>query len=176
MRPEAMERSCTSTSTSTVWIGLGANLGDARAHLVHAVHAMRQWPGTQVLQVSSLYRSAPVDAAGEDYLNAVAALQTTLSPAELWQHLQATEQAAGRQRPYRNAPRTLDLDVLLWGEQRIESRTLRVPHPRLYERAFVLRPLQELRPGWVSAEQLQAVADQRIECIERFECFAATLA
>lgn len=159
MRPEV------TVCPQTVWIGLGANLGDARANLVNAVDAMRQWPSTQVLQVSSLYRSAPVDAAGEDYLNAVAALQTALSPAALWQHLQATEQAAGRLRPYRNAPRTLDLDVLLWGEERIESRLLIVPHPRLYERAFVLVPLQELRPGWVSAQQLQAVASQRLQCV-----------
>jgi len=147
------------------WIGLGANLGDARAALAGAVQAMARLPGTDVLRVSSLYRSAPVDATGPDYLNAVAALRTALAPQALLQALQALEQAAGRERPYRNAPRTLDLDVLLYGDQSIATPTLTVPHPRLWERAFVLRPLAELRPGWATPEQLQAVAGQRIECL-----------
>jgi 2-amino-4-hydroxy-6-hydroxymethyldihydropteridine diphosphokinase len=150
---------------TTVWIGLGANLGDARAALVGAVRAMDRLEGTQVLRVSSLYRSAPVDAAGPDYLNAVAELATTLAPQALLEGLQAIERTAGRERPYRNAPRTLDLDVLLWGDQRIATPTLTVPHPRLAERAFVLLPLAELRPGGVTPGQLQAVAAQRIECV-----------
>jgi len=145
------------------WIGLGANLGDARAALRAAVQAMAGLPGTRLLCLSSLYRSAPVDAGGPDYLNAVAALDTRLEPLELLHALQAIELAAGRERPYRNAPRTLDLDLLLYGEQRIASRELTVPHPRLAERAFVLLPLAELRPGWATPEQLQAVAGQRIE-------------
>lgn len=145
------------------WIGLGANLGDARAALRAAVQAMAGLPGTRLLCLSSLYRSAPVDAGGPDYLNAVAALDTRLEPMELLHALQAIELAAGRERPYRNAPRTLDLDLLLYGEQRIASRELSVPHPRLAERAFVLLPLAELRPGWATPEQLQAVAGQRIE-------------
>ena len=147
------------------WIGLGANLGDARAALAGAVQAMGRLPGTQVLRVSSLYRSAPVDATGPDYLNAVAALRTALAPQALLQALQALEQAAGRERPYRNAPRTLDLDLLLYGDQSIATPTLTVPHPRLWQRAFVLRPLAELRPGWATPAQLQAVAGQRIECL-----------
>lgn len=145
------------------WIGLGANLGDARAALRAAVQAMAGLPGTRLLCLSSLYRSAPVDAGGPDYLNAVAALDTRLEPLELLHALQAIELAAGRERPYRNAPRTLDLDLLLYGEQRIASRELTVPHPRLAERAFVLLPLAELRPGWATPAQLQAVAGQRIE-------------
>lgn len=148
---------------TTVWIGLGANLGDARAALAGAVRAMGRLEGTQVLRVSSLYRTAPVDAAGPDYLNAVAELATALAPQVLLDGLQAIERAAGRERPYRNAPRTLDLDVLLWGDQRIATPTLIVPHPRLAERAFVLLPLAELRPGGVTPAQLQAVAAQRIE-------------
>ena len=147
----------------SAWIGLGANLGDARAALRAAVQAMAGLPGTRLLCLSSLYRSAPVDAGGPDYLNAVAALDTRLEPLELLHALQAIELAAGRERPYRNAPRTLDLDLLLYGEQRIASRELTVPHPRLAERAFVLLPLAELRPGWATPEQLQAVAGQRIE-------------
>lgn len=153
----------------TVWIGLGANVGDTHAALRWAVQAMRQLPSTRVLRVSSMYRSAPVDASGPDYLNAVAALHTTLTPAALWHALQDMEHAAGRQRPYRNAPRTLDLDVLLWGDTCIHTPNLTVPHPRLYERAFVLLPLHELCPERVSAQHLHAVAAQRIERIGRIE-------
>ncbi|HRM93720.1 MAG TPA: 2-amino-4-hydroxy-6-hydroxymethyldihydropteridine diphosphokinase, partial [Alicycliphilus sp.] len=103
----------------SAWIGLGANLGDARAALRSAVQAMATLPGTRLLRVSSLYRSAPVDAGGPDYLNAVAELDTTLAPLELLHALQRIEQAAGRERPYRNAPRTLDLDLLLYGTLRL---------------------------------------------------------
>lgn len=155
----------TDPAAAQAWIGLGANLGDARAALAGAVQAMGRLAGTQVLRVSSLYRSAPVDATGPDYLNAVAELRTTLAPQALLQALQALELAAGRERPYRNAPRTLDLDVLLYGSQSIATPTLTVPHPRLWERAFVLLPLAELRPGWATSAQLRAVAGQRIECV-----------
>ena len=145
------------------WVGLGANLGDARAALRGAVQAMAAMPGTQVLRVSSLYRSAPVDALGPDYLNAVAELATTLVPLDLLHALQAMEQAAGRERPYRNAPRTLDLDLLLYGDQQLDGAELTVPHPRRAERAFVLRPLAELAPALVGAAQLAAVAGQHVE-------------
>jgi 2-amino-4-hydroxy-6-hydroxymethyldihydropteridine diphosphokinase len=145
------------------WIGLGANLGDREAALRAAVRAIAALPGTQVLRTSSLYRSAPVDAGGPDYLNAVAEIATTLEPHALLAALQAIEHGAGRERPYRNAPRTLDLDILLYGEQRITTPALTVPHPRMAERAFVLRPLAELAPGRVPPEALRAVADQAIE-------------
>jgi len=145
------------------WVGLGANLGDARAALRDAVQRMHALPGTRVLQVSCLYRSAPVDAGGPDYLNAVAELETALPAPELLRHLQAIEAAAGRKRPYRNAPRTLDLDVLLYGDERHATPTLTVPHPRMGERAFVLLPLAELAPDRVTAAQQAAVAHQRIE-------------
>ena len=149
------------------WIGLGANLGDARAALRAAVRALAALPGTRVLRVSSLYRSAPVDAGGPDYLNAVAELDTPLAPLALLHALQSIEQAAGRERPYRNAPRTLDLDLLLHGDERLDSPELTVPHPRMGERAFVLLPLAELAPGLVRAEQLAAVTGQRIERVEQ---------
>jgi len=145
------------------WIGLGANLGDARGALQAAVLAMAALPGVQVVRLSSLYRSAPVDAGGPDYLNGVAALRTTLQPLDLLHALQAIEQAAGRERPYRNAPRTLDLDLLIHGDERIATPELTVPHPCIAERAFVLVPLAEVAPQHVGAAQLQAVAGQRIE-------------
>lgn len=146
------------------WIGLGANLGERAAALRQAVRAIAALPGTQVLCTSSLYRSAPVDSGGPDYLNAVAHIATRLDAHALLAALQAIEQGAGRERPYRNAPRTLDLDLLLYGEQRITSAQLTVPHPRMFERAFVLLPLAELAPRRVPPAALQAVAGQIIEC------------
>jgi 2-amino-4-hydroxy-6-hydroxymethyldihydropteridine diphosphokinase len=152
------------------FIGLGANLGQPLAALRAAFVALEALPGTRLVAVSSLYRSAPIDSSGPDYLNAVAAVQTTLEPPALLQQLQAIEQAHGRERPYRNAPRTLDLDLLLWGEdQRIQTPTLTLPHPRLHQRAFVLLPLLEIEPAarapglGALAASLPGVAGQRIE-------------
>nr|WP_316644583.1 2-amino-4-hydroxy-6-hydroxymethyldihydropteridine diphosphokinase [uncultured Roseateles sp.] len=151
------------------FIGLGANLGDARATLDAALAALRQLPQTEWLGRSSLYRTAPVDAGGPDYLNAVAALSTGLSPEALLAALQAIEQAHGRERPYRNAPRTLDLDLLLYGEQVLETPALQLPHPRMHQRAFVLAPLLEIDPdvqipGQADAAKLLAgVADQVLQ-------------
>ena len=146
-----------------VAIGLGANLGDLDHALRDAVQAIAGLPQTTLVSVSSLYRSAPIDAGGPDYLNAVALVQTQMQAVPFLQALQAIEQAAGRQRSYRNAPRTLDLDIELWGEQVIDLPDLSVPHPRMWQRAFVLLPLAELLPERISPAQLAAVADQRIE-------------
>lgn len=145
-----------------VFVGLGANLGDRGEALLQALQGMAALPQTRLTTVSSLYSSAPVDAAGPDYLNAVAQLETNQAPEAFLQSLQALELAAGRERPYRNAPRTLDLDVLLWGSERLDTPTLTVPHPRMTERAFVLKPLAELDASLVTAAQLAAVADQAI--------------
>ena len=154
------------TNPVPAWIGLGANLGDARAALRGAMAAIAQLPHTQVQAVSSLYRSAPVDATGPDYLNAVAQVATALAPLELLHALQAIERAAGRERPYRNAPRTLDLDVLLYGDQQLDSVELTVPHPRMHERAFVLQPLAEIAAERVKTAWLAAVQDQRIQRLD----------
>lgn len=149
----------------TAFVALGANLGDA-AHTVRAaLVALGQVPGVQRVRSSSLYRTAPVDSTGPDYINAVAEVATTLSAPGLLAALQAIENVAGRERPYRNAPRTLDLDLLLYGLARVDSSALTVPHPRMLERAFVLVPLAEIAPQFVSAAQLQAVADQTIELL-----------
>jgi len=130
-----------------VFIGLGANLGDAAQTLREALQALRAQPGIVLVAVSPLYRSAPVDAAGPDFFNAVAELRTGLSPEALLQVLQAVERQHGRERPYRNAPRTLDLDLLLHGDERRDTPVLTLPHPRMHLRAFVLRPLADLAPG-----------------------------
>ncbi len=147
----------------TAYVGLGANLGDAPAAVRQALRDLATLPGTRLRQASSLYRSAPVDATGPDFVNAVAELETTLGPEALLAELQRLEQAAGRERPWRNAPRTLDLDLLLYGELQQDDPVLTLPHPRMLARAFVLLPLAELAPERVSAAQLQAVQRQGIE-------------
>ncbi len=159
----ALAAALVSNPPSTVWIGLGANLGERADTLRLAIGAIDAISETRVQRVSSLYRSTPVDAGGPDYLNPVAELSTTLAPQALLQALQAIELAAGRQRPYRNAPRTLDLDIVDWADATIDTATLTVPHPRLWQRAFVLRPLAELVPQRVPASALQAVQTQAIE-------------
>lgn len=128
------------------YVGLGANLGDPRAALQQALQQIAALPGTQLLRRSSLYRTAPVEAQGPDFYNAVAELETTLAPAALLQALHGIEQAHGRLRPYRNAPRTLDLDLLFHGDAVVDTPGLHLPHPRLHQRAFVLAPLLELQP------------------------------
>jgi 2-amino-4-hydroxy-6-hydroxymethyldihydropteridine diphosphokinase len=147
------------------YVGLGANLGAAQQALQDALADLARLPGTRLLRSSRVYRSAPVDAAGPDYFNAVAQLETACTAPDLLRQLQAIEQAAGRERPHRNAPRTLDLDLLLYGGARIESTVLTVPHPRLRERAFVLLPLRELAPALVSEADVAAVAGQRLEAL-----------
>jgi 2-amino-4-hydroxy-6-hydroxymethyldihydropteridine diphosphokinase len=128
-------------------VALGANLGDARATLEAARKALAELPGTSLAAASSWWRTAPVDATGPDFLNGVVALDTTLGPFELLDALQAIEHAHGRLRPHRNAPRTLDLDLLTYGDERIASDRLTLPHPRMAERAFVLAPLLEVAPA-----------------------------
>lgn len=146
----------------TAYVGVGANLGDARAAVLDALEALGHLPRTQVVARSSLYRTAPVDAEGPDFVNAVAALQTDLAAPDLLAALQGLEQRAGRERPWRNAPRTLDLDLLLYGSARIDSPALVVPHPRMAERAFVLVPLAEIAPALVPPRALAGVTSQVI--------------
>lgn len=129
------------------YIGIGANLGDARANVRDAIARLARLPHTRLLGSSGSYRTAPIDSSGPDYINAVASLDTELDAHALLAGLQAIELAHGRERPYRNAPRTLDLDLLLYGDEIIASATLTVPHPRMLERAFVLVPLLEIAPG-----------------------------
>lgn len=148
---------------SRAFVALGANLGDARATVIQAMDAIDGLPGTRVVARSSLWRSAPVDAAGPDFVNAVVAIDTTLDPLALLAELQRLEHAALRERPYRNAPRTLDLDLLRHGDASMHTEHLTLPHPRMNDRAFVLRPLAEIAPMLVPAAWLDAVAGQVIE-------------
>jgi len=149
---------------SRAYVGLGANLGaDLLATLNQAARSLATLPGTRLAALSSAWRSAPVDAGGPDFLNAVAALDTSLPPIELLDALQAIEQAHGRERPYRNAPRTLDLDLLLYGDLVLDTPRLTLPHPRLAERAFVLRPLLEIAPELSHLAAGEGWQAQRVE-------------
>ncbi len=158
-----------SSEAVTAYVGLGANLGDAPATLRDAVAELAALPQTRLVAQSSLYRSAPVDADGPDFFNAVVALDTGLEAADLLVQLQRIEQAHGRLRSHANAPRTLDLDLLLHGQACMQTAALTLPHPRLHRRAFVLAPLAEIAPDLAIAghgpvrDLLRQVADQRIE-------------
>jgi len=155
----------------TAYIAIGANLGQAQRSVAQAMQALGQLPMTRLIRCSSMYRTAPIVSdpsrqtwvPGPDYINAVAAITTGLTALELLLQLQTLELAAGRVRPFPDAPRTLDLDILLYGNARIDSAQLVVPHPRMGQRAFVLVPLSEIAPALVSVAQLAAVAQQAIE-------------
>lgn len=129
------------------YVGIGANLDDPAARVRGAFESLAALPRTRLVKRSSLYRTEPQGYRSQpDFVNAVAALDTQLAPAGLLAALQALEAQAGRTRSFPNAPRTLDLDLLLYGGERIDRPGLTVPHPRMHERAFVLVPLLEIEP------------------------------
>jgi len=134
------------TAPVRAFVGVGANLGDALATARAALQALGRLPDTRLVACSSLYRSAPVEASGPDFINAAAELLTTLPALALLHRLQAIEQEFGRLRSVRNAPRTLDLDLLVYGDVVLSSDELTLPHPRAHLRAFVLLPLSEIDP------------------------------
>lgn len=149
------------------YIGLGANLGEARATLEAACAALAGLPKCRWVGRSAWFESDPVDAQGPVFTNGVAALDSTLAPLALLDALQAIELDHKRERPYRNAPRTLDLDLLLYGELVLDEPRLTLPHPRLHLRAFALAPLLELAPamqlqGRPATDWLAAITDQPI--------------
>ena len=155
---------------TAAYIGVGSNLEDPRAQVARALDELGELPRSRLVARSSLYRSAPLGyEAQPEFINAVARLDTELGAAELLAGLQAIEAEHGRRRSFANAPRSLDLDLLLFGEERISQPALTVPHPRLHERAFVLLPLIEIAPaaripGRGSAAALAAaLAPQEIE-------------
>lgn len=147
----------------TAYIALGANLGDPAAALVQAMDDMAGISGITLIKRSSLYQTAPVESSGPDYVNTVVEIQTVLTAPELLARMQQLEQAAGRERTYLNAPRTLDIDILTYGDASVNSPALVIPHPRMMARAFVLIPLAEIAPHLVTQEQLRAVRPQIIK-------------
>ena len=152
---------------TTAYVGVGSNLNDPRAQVLQAFTELDGLPHTRVVRKASLYRSAPMGhAAQPDFVNAVAQVETGLPAERLLAELQAVEARRGRERSFPNAPRTLDLDLLLYGTARIASPALTVPHPRMHERAFVLKPLLEIAPQLPFTAQLDACADQEVERID----------
>ncbi len=156
------------------FVGIGANLGDPVAQVEWAIAELAKLPNTRVVRTSSLYRTAPIGHTDQpDFVNAVVLIDTTLSPRDLLDALLGIEHAAGRERTFQNAPRLLDLDVLLYDDQVIDSPGLAVPHPRMHERAFVLVPLAEIAPNAVipghgrAADLLKKVNDQEVRRIRR---------
>jgi 2-amino-4-hydroxy-6-hydroxymethyldihydropteridine diphosphokinase len=154
------------------FIGLGSNLADPLAQVRRALQALAGLPRTRVMAHSSLYRSAPIGYLEQpDFINAVAQLETELSPRELLDALLGLERENGRTREFLNAPRTLDLDVLLYGSLQYHEHGLTVPHPQMHRRAFVLQPLLEIAPDCVipgigpAADALRQCTDQRLERI-----------
>ncbi len=165
---------------TVVYLGLGSNLGDRRAYLRQAVALLREH--LAVTGVSSLYETAPVGVTGQPpFLNAVVACETDAPPAQVLAWCQSAEAALGRERTVRWGPRTIDIDVLLCGNQQVDTPALIIPHPRLTERAFALVPLAELAPdvgiagtGRTVGEAAAAVGDAGVSLVEGPEWGGAT--
>ena len=155
------------------YVGLGSNLADPVSQVVRALDALDTLPQTRLLQASSLYRSAPVGYLDQpDFINAVAQVETGLAPRALLDALLALELECGRTREFQNAPRTLDLDVLMYDDLVHHEHGLTVPHPQMHLRAFVLQPLLEIAPDCIipgvgsAADALAACAGQQLERLE----------
>ena len=156
----------------TAFIGIGGNLGQAQTTVLAAIDALTQLPQTQLIARSPLYGSAPLgeNADGPNYVNAVVQLHTTLPADALLRELHRIEGEFGRARSYKNAPRTLDLDILLYGDTVCHTDTLILPHPRMHERAFVLHPLFDLNPdiSWHNAlGQRVSVRDLKAQTVDQ---------
>jgi len=156
----------TARTAAEAFVGLGANLDNPLRQVTQALAELDAIEHTHVLGASSLYRTSPVGYADQpDFINAVARLRTGLTPRELLDALHAIENRHARRRSVRNAPRTLDLDLLLYGMLVLREEGLIVPHPRMHERAFVLLPLAELAPdvcvpGFATVAQLAEHVDR----------------
>ncbi|MSR77900.1 MAG: 2-amino-4-hydroxy-6-hydroxymethyldihydropteridine diphosphokinase [Candidatus Omnitrophica bacterium] len=142
-----------------IYIALGSNLGDRNAYLDRAVLEVAKTPGISGLKMSPVYETRPVGGpeGQENYLNAVMEIQTELAAREILNLLLKVEKGLGRERSVKNAPRTIDLDLIFYGDQVIEDRGLSIPHPRLHEREFVLRPLADLAPDFMHPVLKQSV-------------------
>jgi len=154
------------------YVGIGSNLGEPAKQVESAFEELGRIRQTSLAARSSLYRSQPVGYADQpEFFNAVAALETSLEPLELLRELQAIEARHGRRRSFANAPRTLDLDLLLHGQAVVRRPELALPHPRMHQRCFVLKPLLEIAPAveipGIGAAQarLDACAGQSVEKI-----------
>jgi len=127
------------------YIGIGSNLGDREKYIKNAIEKLKETEGVEVKKISSIYETEPVGGPEQGkYLNGVIEIETWLEPGNLMTKLQKIEEQSGRIRSVKNAPRTIDLDILLYGDKKIDEPGLKIPHPRMYERAFVMKPLKEI--------------------------------
>ena len=156
-----------------VFLSLGSNLGDRESNIRTALEMIAAEPGVRVMRVSSLYDTAPIGMSEQpDFINAVALLETELPPVELLRGLQSIEAKMGRVRNIRLGPRVIDLDILLYGEESVDTDVLTIPHPRMMTRAFVMAPLAEIAPDLVlpdgrrPGDVLAELKDQRVEKTE----------
>ena len=161
----------------TAFIGLGSNLANPGRQVLQALQAIGELPHTKVLAASSLYCSKPIGFLQQpDFINAVAKVETELTPRALLDTLLGLERARGRTREFRNAPRTLDLDILLYDDLRYHEPGLTIPHPQMHLRAFVLRPLLEIAPDCIIpgvgpvAEVMKGCQEQQLEVIPNDNC------
>lgn len=130
------------------YIGVGSNLGDRQGNIEAAIQRLREAGGIEVTKVSSIYETEPVGGPQQPkYLNGVIAINTELEPRQLLLALQKIENQLGKQRSVKNGPRTIDLDILMYGEEEIDEPDLKIPHPRMHEREFVLKPLRDIVQG-----------------------------
>lgn len=156
----------------SAFIGLGSNLANPSEQVLQAMQSIGRLPDTRVLARSGLYRSAPVGYLDQpDFINAVVQIETSMAPLDLLHALLALEQESGRTREFQNAPRTLDLDVLLYDDLQHHQHGLTLPHPQMHKRAFVLQPLLEIAPDCVipgvgaAALAMQECKDQQLELL-----------
>lgn len=159
-----------------VFLGLGGNLGDAKQTIKDAIICLAQNPHVEVISRSCYYKSAPINATGEDFVNSVIAITTDLNPITLLKLCQSVEDTFGRERPFPNAPRTIDIDILTYGEEKHDLPELTIPHPRMTERLFVLLPLLEIEPEislpkfGLLKDLVSSLSNQRIEKIQGCQC------
>ncbi len=159
---------------ASVYVSLGANLGEKIENRLHGVlKKLSTHPRIQICRISHFYQSVPLQARGPDFINAVAMLRTDIQPFDLLEILKKLEKKYGREWNYKNSPRTLDLDLLLYENLQFQTEELHLPHPRMYERAFVLRPLMDINPeleippeGKKVRQLLRTCLDQKIKILE----------
>jgi 2-amino-4-hydroxy-6-hydroxymethyldihydropteridine diphosphokinase len=158
------------------FIGLGGNMGDTKQLIKDAIVCLAQYPEVRVITRSCMYKTAPIESSGDHFVNAVVSVETDSSAVRLLTICQEIEHHFGRERPYPNAPRTLDLDILSYAQEIIETDSLHIPHPRLIERAFVLIPLLEIAPNLSLPKfgnltsYLENVKTQEVEKIKGCNC------
>lgn len=156
---------------ASCFISIGSNLGDREYYIKAAIRKIREMPGTRVKNISSIIETAPEGGESQGhYLNGVMEIEATLAPYQLLQELQRIESSLGRVRTVKNAPRTIDLDILTYGDIRINEEALTIPHPRMLLRDFVLKPLKEIAPQVVKKfmkEKKAAIEKREPRCVQR---------